>query len=312
MATRVVSRLTCVRGVLSQVALRGAFPRSSRHLYHATSTLFNAETEVQPAKIEINPTLVATSARLGLRFSDPSLLLQAVTHKSFEQGAEPHNERLQYLGARVLELYVAEHLHSRFPNLPNDALENAIFTLIGRQSLTKFGEEVGLQHIIRWTRPEPSEPVKLIQPTVMAQAVRALIGAIYQDKGAIAARNFIRSYILSRELDITSLIEIKEPKRYLSTLMKRQNRQSPVSRILKETGRLSNSPVFIVGVFSGNEKIGEGYGSSIKMAEFRAAKDALLKHYMYESKDFMVPSDAEASPDTTYIPPQAGDTPPVV
>ncbi|KAJ1876521.1 54S ribosomal protein L3 mitochondrial, partial [Kickxella alabastrina] len=68
----------------------------------------------------------------------------------------------------------------------------------------------------------------------------------------------------------------------------RKNLEYPVARIMKETGRFTASPVFIVGVFCGVRMIGMGFGSSIKMAEHRAAKDALIKHYAKEIKDIKV------------------------
>ena len=72
-------------------------------------------------------------------------------------------------------------------------------------------------------------------------------------------------------MDVSGFVKMEEPKRVLAALMKKLDRPFPVTRLLKETGRLSTSPVFIVGVFSGPLKLGEGYGSSIKMAETRVS-----------------------------------------
>lgn len=147
--------------------------------------------------------------------------------------------------------------------------------------------------------------------TVKASIVRATVGALYVDQGPIKAREFIHAHFLSRELDLVQLLEIEEPKLYLSFLMKRLGRERPVARLMSETGRLSKAPIFIVGVYSGTEKIGEGFGSSLKMAEFRANKDALTKYYLEEQKDFGLPSDVEVQ-GAVYTPTKVGDTPVVV
>lgn len=95
-------------------------------------------------------------------------------------------------------------------------------------------------------------------------------------------------------------------KRHLTSLLKRSKKEPAVSRLLSETGRHSSSPVFVVGVFSGEEKLGEGFGSSLKMAEVRACRDALIHHYAKEEKDFHLPSDADRL--DHYTPPVLGDT----
>ncbi|RCH78450.1 hypothetical protein CU098_007496, partial [Rhizopus stolonifer] len=83
-----------------------------------------------------------------------------------------------------------------------------------------------------------------------------------------------------------------------------------VSRLLSETGRASSAPVFVVGVFSEDEKLGEGFGSSLKMAEFRACQDALVSFYGKEQKHFTLPSDAENV--DKYTPSPLGNTQAIV
>ncbi|KAJ2870680.1 54S ribosomal protein L3 mitochondrial, partial [Coemansia asiatica] len=89
------------------------------------------------------------------------------------------------------------------------------------------------------------------------------------------------------------------PKTMLVELTKRKGLEYPIARLMKETGRFTSSPVFIVGVFCGTRMVGMGFGSSLKMAEYRAAKDALLKHYAKEIKDVQL-VDADDS-DLTFF-----------
>ncbi|KAJ1907373.1 54S ribosomal protein L3 mitochondrial, partial [Tieghemiomyces parasiticus] len=123
----------------------------------------------------------------------------------------------------------------------------------------------------------------------------AIVGAIYEEQGADAAKRFVHAFLLSRAFDLSTALKLDNPKILLTLLTRQKNLEHPVARLLKETGRLSNSPVFIVGMFSGVRKIGEGFGSSLKMAETRACKDALIRYYMKEIKDFELPSDAAST-----------------
>lgn len=123
--------------------------------------------------------------------------------------------------------------------------------------------------------------------------VRALIGAIHLHAGKKAAYNFFKAHILSRHLDVSSLFEFRQPTRDLSRLCAREGFESPVARILSETGRKSRTPVFVVGVFAGQDKLGEGAGSSLDEARIRAAIGALKGWYLYSPLEVRVPSQAE-------------------
>jgi dsRNA-specific ribonuclease len=123
--------------------------------------------------------------------------------------------------------------------------------------------------------------------------VRALVGAIYLHAGRPAAKSFFRDHFTSRQLNISSLFNFRHPQRDLSRLCAREGFQSPVARLLSETGRKSRHPVFIVGVFSGNEKLGEGAGSSIDEAKVCAAVAALKGWYLYSPQELRVPSETE-------------------
>lgn len=126
-----------------------------------------------------------------------------------------------------------------------------------------------------------------------AEFVRAVMGAIYLHAGRAAAKKFFNEHFMPRRLNIASLMIFRTPTRDLSRLCGREGFQAPVARILSETGRLSRHPVFIVGVFSGKEKLGEGAGGSLDEARTRAAVAALKGWYLYSPLDWRVPSDSE-------------------
>ncbi|KAK4697353.1 large subunit ribosomal protein L44, partial [Lecanoromycetidae sp. Uapishka_2] len=124
--------------------------------------------------------------------------------------------------------------------------------------------------------------------------VRALVGAVYLHAGKKAAYNFFKAHILSRHLDVSKLFEFRQPTRDLSKLCAREGFESPVARILSETGRKSRTPVYVVGVFAGKDKLGEGAGASLDEARIRAAVAALKGWYLYSPLEVRVPSQAEA------------------
>lgn len=135
-----------------------------------------------------------------------------------------------------------------------------------------------------------------------ADFVRAVMGAIYLHAGRAAAKQFFKDHFMPRRLNIASLMIFRTPTKDLSKLCGREGFQPPVARILSETGRLSRHPVFIVGVFSGKEKLGEGAGGSLDEARTRAAVAALKGWYLYSPLDWRVPSDAEESDAKPWAP----------
>lgn len=123
--------------------------------------------------------------------------------------------------------------------------------------------------------------------------VRALMAAIYLHAGRPSAKDFYRDHFMSRQLNMSSLFQFRNPTRDLSRLCAREGFQSPVARIISETGRKSRHPVFVVGVFSGNDKLGEGAGASLDEARTRASVAALKGWYLYSPLEFRVPSEME-------------------
>ena len=128
--------------------------------------------------------------------------------------------------------------------------------------------------------------------------VRALVGAVYLHSGRAAAKSFIRAHILSRHLAIEKLFVFEKASRDLSRLCAREDFDFPVARLLSETGRNSRHPVYVVGIFSGKDKLGEAAGASLNEARTRAAIAALKAWYMYspvagQGTSAPVPSDVE-------------------
>lgn len=129
--------------------------------------------------------------------------------------------------------------------------------------------------------------------------VRALIGALHVHLGSPLVKRFFRHHFLSRHLDISTLFDFSMPTRDLSRLCAREGFEAPIARLVSETGRLSKHPVFVVGVYSGNDKLGEGSGSSLDEGRVRAAAAALKSWYLYKPVEVTVPSSTEGEIDTS-------------
>lgn len=125
-----------------------------------------------------------------------------------------------------------------------------------------------------------------------ANAVRAVAGAVYAHGGREAVRSLVRAHVLSRQLDLERLFRFKLPTRELTYLCARENFEPPVARLESETGRQSRTPVFVVGIYSGQDKLGEGAAASLDHARAKAAMNALKAWYLYSpGENVRVPSD---------------------
>ncbi|KAI0132393.1 ribonuclease III domain-containing protein [Xylariales sp. AK1849] len=127
-----------------------------------------------------------------------------------------------------------------------------------------------------------------------ANFVNAVVGAIYVHCGRDAAKNFAKSHFLSRRLDLENLFEFKLPTRELARLCAREDFDAPVARLESETGRMSRTPVFVVGIYSGRDKLGEGAGPNLDSARVAAAINALKSWYLYSPGEVGLPSDTFA------------------
>ncbi|KAJ5902000.1 hypothetical protein N7495_002528 [Penicillium taxi] len=132
--------------------------------------------------------------------------------------------------------------------------------------------------------------------------IRAVVGAIYLHAGRTAAKRFFEQHFLSRHLDISSLFNFSQPSRDLARLCARENFERPIAKIISETGRLSRHPVFLVGIFSGQDKLGEAAGASLVEARERASLSALKGWYLYSPLNVRVPSSMEEEGATPWKP----------
>lgn len=159
--------------------------------------------------------------------------------------------------------------------------------------------------------PAPSPHAPKSTPVPLEDAaqsfVRALVGSLHLHLGAPFVKRFFRGHMTSRHLDLSTLFDFRTPTRDLSKLCAREGFEAPIARLISETGRLSRHPVFVVGVYSGKDKLGEGAGSSLDEARSRAAAAALKAWYLYRPVDVTVPSSTEGVLDASHWRPNMVD-----
>ncbi len=219
--------------------------------------------------------IAAFEALLGHRFERPDLLRQALTHRSALQMRAHRgesNERLEFVGDRVLGLVVAEWLAERFPHEPEGKLGPRLAVLVSRPILADVAEAIGLATVLDVSPGEARAGVKK-RATVLADAVEAAIGALYFDGGLEAARRFIR-----RAWDGAMQAQATPPRNAKSALQEwalGRGQKLPVYRLVAQSGP-PHAPQFVIAVSVGGET-GTGQAGSKQAAEQEAATELLGK-----------------------------------
>ena len=215
--------------------------------------------------------------RIRFSFSNTDFLRQALVHRSYlnENPDFPlgHNERLEFLGDAVLELVVTEYLYGKYDN-PEGELTNWRAALVNATMLSVVAGKIDLGDHILLSRGEARDASSKARQSILANAVEALIGAIYLDKGYAAAKQFVEEFILS---ELSTILEKKlyqDPKSQLQEESQARLAVTPVYRVLEEHGPDHNKQ-FSVGVYLGDALLAEGKGSSKQEAQVAAAAAAL-------------------------------------
>lgn len=216
---------------------------------------------------------------IGITFSNKDLLTEALTHRSYlneyPRWPLPHNERLEYLGDAVLELFVSEELFKRFPNEPEGQLTVFRAALVNYQILAKVAERIGMQKFILMSRGEKKDTGRA-REVILANAMEALVGAIYLDQGFEAMRPFVREFVMSNLDEVLKTRSYKDAKSELQETVQEKLKLTPTYRMIEETGP-AHKRIFTMGVYYGDKLIANGSGPSKQEAELEAAKNALKK-----------------------------------
>ncbi len=209
---------------------------------------------------------------IGYSFNSESLLRQALTHRSFavEHTGVSDNERLEFLGDAVLELVISDILFKKFPELPEGELTRMRAALVNESSLAEVAQHLEMSQVILLGKGEAKSGGSF-KPSILSDALEAVLGAIYLDGGFRAAFNVIeRIFDLKINQDSLDYKIGKDYKSLLQEITQARDHILPEYKVIASSGP-DHSKIFIVGVWLKGDMIAEGRGKSKKEAEQHAA-----------------------------------------
>lgn len=215
---------------------------------------------------------------IGVNFADQELLKQALTHRSYlnenknlKNGG--HNERLEFLGDAVLELVITHFLYEKYPEKNEGDMTSIRSALVNATTCAEVATKLNVNDFLLLSRGEAKDTGRARQ-YILANALEAIIGAIYLDQGYEKAKNFIleniapmTEQIIKEELWVDAKSKFQERAQDVVGI-------TPAYKTLKEIGP-DHDKKFTVGVFLGNDLVAEGVGDSKQDAEQAAARHAL-------------------------------------
>ena len=202
--------------------------------------------------------------KINFKFKDKKLLIQSLTHKSYDKFN--NNEKIEFLGDRVLGLIIAKKLLEIYPDEKEGILDKKFASLVNKKTCLQVAKNIKLEKYILTFNPKNRKII--VEDKVKADCCEALIGAIYLDKGFSAAESFILA--LWKENIKNSIITQIDAKTKLQEFSLKKFKKLPTYKIISNTGP-RHKPIFKVGVKLANSKYYLGVGSSKKDAEQNAA-----------------------------------------
>ncbi len=210
---------------------------------------------------------------VGHRFADPKLLTQAITHPSASSPSRPDNQRFEFLGDRVLGLIVSEALLTAFPDAPEGDLAPRFNSLVRRETLAEVAAEIDLGSYLNLGRSENISGGRR-KAAILADAMEAVIAALYLDGGLEAAKGFVLSHWSARLTKVQATPQ--DAKTRAQEWAQARGLSPPEYRTLDRSGP-DHAPVFKVEARLGNGASAVGEAGTKKTAEQQAAAELLNK-----------------------------------
>ena len=224
--------------------------------------------------------------RLEYRFHDLALLDTALTHTSYVKGdgrASAHNERLEFLGDAVLELCTSEYLYLRFPDYDEGAMTRLRAQAVCEGALYQVAREYGLGAMLLLGRGEDHSGGRE-KPSILSDAVEAVIGALYIDGGMEVAKGFIMRFVHNSVADAMAGRLIKDHKTMLQEYVQKRHMGQIVYELTGSSGPDHNK-TFTMRVLVAGETAGIGEGRTKQEAGQQAARAALIEFGVIHAAD---------------------------
>lgn len=225
----------------------------------------------------VKPLLARLERDTKRTFRDPQLPALALTHSSFaheqsKHAGGEHNERLEFLGDAVLELAVSEWLYTHFPSAPEGELARIRSAVVREPVLARLALGLGIGAAMRLGRGEDQAGGRM-RPSLLADALEAVVGAVYLDAGWEVARSWVVAQVADEIARVSSGVSVN-PKGVLQERLQGAGLATPSYRVVKAAGP-DHRPTFVVDVIAGEQVLATGTGPSKKEAERDAALKAL-------------------------------------
>lgn len=210
---------------------------------------------------------------IGQKFKNPQLLSQSLIHRSYinENRATKisSNERMEFLGDAVLELWASDNLYRLFPDLQEGQLTNIRSLVVCTQNLAKIANEIGLGQYLLLSKGEKNHG-GTENISILADTFESLIGAIYLDQGYQSAQKFLDKFLKPSITKIAKLDNLKDPKSYFQEIAQAKEGVTPHYETISQTGP-DHQKTFSIGVYLEDKLIATGNGNSKQKAEESAA-----------------------------------------
>ncbi|MES2213455.1 MAG: ribonuclease III [Patescibacteria group bacterium] len=214
---------------------------------------------------------------IGLTFNDPALLMQAFVHRSYinenKQSGLTHNERLEFLGDAVLELVITDFLFKKYPEKNEGDLTAYRSALVNAQTCSEIATRLSINDYLLLSKGETKD-VGRARQYILANALEAIIGAIYLDQGYDTAQGFIEKNFTPLIDDIISAGSFIDSKSLFQEKAQEYDAVTPSYKTVSESGP-DHEKKFTVGVYIGKDLVAQGTGDSKQDAEQMAAREAL-------------------------------------
>ena len=206
--------------------------------------------------------------KIDVKFKNKNLLIQALTHKSFNPNE--NNEKIEFLGDRVLGLVIAKKLLEIYPNEKEGILDKKFASLVNKKTCLEIAKKINLDSYIKTFNPN-NKKIK-IEDKIISDSCEALIGAIYLDKGFAIVEKIILN-LWSKHIEKSVVTEV-DAKTKLQELTLKNFKKLPTYKLISNIGP-RHKPIFKVGVKLPNTKYFIASGKSKKEAEQNAAIECL-------------------------------------
>ena len=215
--------------------------------------------------------------KIGVTFANKQLLMQAFIHRSYinenPNSGLSQNERLEFLGDAVLELVVTDYLYKKYPKQAEGELTAYRSALVNAITIAEAATDIGVNEFLLLSKGEAKDTGKARQ-YILANTFEAIIGAIYLDQGYATAEIFIAKTLFPKLEIIVEQKLWRDAKSLVPEKAQEHVSMTPAYKVLSEAGP-DHDKHFTVGIYFGEELVGQGKGKSKQEAEQAAARKAL-------------------------------------